>query len=49
MRIAHSACTFLAAVPANWSADFYGTTYYGGAYGPGTVFKITAVGTLTTL
>jgi len=28
---------------------FYGTTYYGGANGLGTVFKITAGGTLTTL
>ena len=28
---------------------FYGTTSYGGAYGNGTVFKITAAGTLTTL
>jgi uncharacterized repeat protein (TIGR03803 family) len=29
--------------------DFYGTTYGGGAYGLGTVFKITASGMLTTL
>jgi uncharacterized repeat protein (TIGR03803 family) len=29
--------------------DFYGTTAYGGAYGEGTIFKITPVGTLTTL
>ena len=29
--------------------DFYGTTYGGGANGPGTIFKITAGGTLTTL
>jgi uncharacterized repeat protein (TIGR03803 family) len=28
---------------------FYGTTEYGGAYGYGTVFKITSTGTLTTL
>jgi uncharacterized repeat protein (TIGR03803 family) len=29
--------------------NFYGTTLYGGAYGDGTVFKITAGGTLTTI
>jgi uncharacterized repeat protein (TIGR03803 family) len=29
--------------------NFYGTTYFGGAYGYGTVFKITPAGTLTTL
>src|SRR2546426_6692086 len=29
--------------------DFYGTTFYGGASGPGTVFKITSDGSLTTL
>ena len=29
--------------------DFYGTTYYGGANGHGTVFKITPRGQLTTL
>ena len=29
--------------------NFYGTTEYGGAYGGGTVFKITPSGTLTTL
>ncbi len=29
--------------------NFYGTTYYGGMYGYGTVFKITPSGTLTTL
>jgi uncharacterized repeat protein (TIGR03803 family) len=29
--------------------NFYGTTYYGGASGDGTVFKITSDGTLTTL
>ena len=29
--------------------NFYGTTFQGGAYGGGTVFKITAAGTLTTL
>jgi uncharacterized repeat protein (TIGR03803 family) len=29
--------------------NFYGTTTYGGAYGSGTVFKITPGGTLTTL
>jgi uncharacterized repeat protein (TIGR03803 family) len=31
------------------NGDFYGTTYYGGVSGKGTVFKITALGTLTTL
>jgi uncharacterized repeat protein (TIGR03803 family) len=31
------------------SGDFYGTTSEGGTYGGGTVFKITARGTLTTL
>lgn len=31
------------------NGDFYGTTAYGGAYGGGTVFKITPTGTLTTL
>ena len=31
------------------NGDFYGTTYYGGANGSGTVFKITPGGTLTTL
>ena len=31
------------------NGDFYGTTAYGGAYGYGTVFKITLSGTLTTL
>jgi uncharacterized repeat protein (TIGR03803 family) len=31
------------------NANFYGTTYGGGANGYGTVFKITAAGTLTTL
>jgi len=31
------------------NGDFYGTTTYGGANGVGTVFKITASGTLTTL
>ena len=31
------------------NGDFYGTTYYGGAHGAGTVFKITAAGVLTTL
>jgi uncharacterized repeat protein (TIGR03803 family) len=29
--------------------DFYGTTYSGGANGNGTVFKISPIGTLTTL
>ena len=29
--------------------NFYGTTYFGGAYGYGTVYKITSSGTLTTL
>ena len=29
--------------------NFYGTTCCGGAYGPGTIFKITPSGTLTTL
>jgi len=29
--------------------NLYGTTYYGGAYDSGTVFKITPAGTLTTL
>jgi uncharacterized repeat protein (TIGR03803 family) len=31
------------------NGDFYGTTYGGGAYGQGTVFKITPRGKLTTL
>ena len=31
------------------SGDFYGTTYGGGAYDSGTIFKITPNGTLTTL
>jgi uncharacterized repeat protein (TIGR03803 family) len=31
------------------NGNFYGTTYGGGAYGYGTVFKITAAGALTTL
>jgi uncharacterized repeat protein (TIGR03803 family) len=31
------------------NGDFYGTTQYGGAYGSGTVFKITPGGALTTL
>jgi uncharacterized repeat protein (TIGR03803 family) len=31
------------------NGDFYGTTYFGGAYGYGTVFKITSRGVLTTL
>jgi uncharacterized repeat protein (TIGR03803 family) len=31
------------------NGDLYGTTYSGGAYGAGTVFKITPTGTLTTL
>jgi len=29
--------------------NFYGTTYYGGAYGSGTVFQLTPTGTLNTL
>ena len=29
--------------------NFYGTTYWGGAYGNGTVFEITPAGTLTTV
>jgi uncharacterized repeat protein (TIGR03803 family) len=29
--------------------NLYGTTYYGGANGPGTVFKISLIGNLTTL
>lgn len=29
--------------------DLYGTTYYGGAHGAGTIFKITPAGTLTTV
>jgi uncharacterized protein (TIGR03437 family) len=33
----------------NSDGDLYGTTYYGGANGAGTVFKITFSGTLTTL
>jgi uncharacterized repeat protein (TIGR03803 family) len=36
-------------VQATNNGGFYGTTQYGGAYGGGTVFKITASGTLTTL
>jgi uncharacterized repeat protein (TIGR03803 family) len=31
------------------NGDFYGTTYYGGVSGKGTVFRITALGTLKTL
>jgi uncharacterized repeat protein (TIGR03803 family) len=31
------------------NGDFYGTTEYGGAYGQGSVFKITPAGALTTL
>lgn len=31
------------------NGDFYGTTEWGGAYGQGTVFKITPAGALTTL
>jgi len=34
---------------ASYRWDFYGTTYNGGAYNSGTVFKITPTGTLTTL
>jgi uncharacterized repeat protein (TIGR03803 family) len=38
-----------AAVVQAASGDFYGTTYGGGAYGSGTIFKVTPSGTLTTL
>ena len=38
-----------AALVQGTNGDFYGTTYYGGANGWGTVFKITPSGTLTTL
>jgi uncharacterized repeat protein (TIGR03803 family) len=38
-----------AAVVQGTNGDFYGTTSGGGAYGYGTVFKITPVGILTTL
>lgn len=31
------------------NGNFYGTTYYGGAYNEGTVFEITSAGELTTL
>ena len=31
------------------NGDFYGTTYDGGTYGDGTVFRITPSGALTTL
>jgi uncharacterized repeat protein (TIGR03803 family) len=31
------------------NGDFYGTTFYGGAHGYGTLFEITSGGTLTTL
>jgi uncharacterized repeat protein (TIGR03803 family) len=31
------------------NGDFYGTAYLGGAYGAGTIFKITPSGTLTTV
>jgi uncharacterized repeat protein (TIGR03803 family) len=31
------------------NGDFYGSTDYGGTHGPGTIFKITPSGTLTTL
>jgi uncharacterized repeat protein (TIGR03803 family) len=31
------------------NGDFYGATFYGGAYGGGTIFKITPRGALTTL
>jgi uncharacterized repeat protein (TIGR03803 family) len=31
------------------NGNFYGTTFYGGKYGNGTVFKVTATGVLTTL
>jgi uncharacterized repeat protein (TIGR03803 family) len=38
-----------AALVQTTNGDFYGTTYDGGNNGPGTVFKITASGTMTTL
>jgi uncharacterized repeat protein (TIGR03803 family) len=38
-----------AALVQGTNGDFYGTTYYGGANGWGTVFKITPSGALTTL
>jgi uncharacterized repeat protein (TIGR03803 family) len=38
-----------AALVQSTNGEFYGTTYYGGANAGGTVFKITASGTLTTL
>jgi uncharacterized repeat protein (TIGR03803 family) len=39
----------IAALVQGSDGDFYGTTCSGGAYGGGTVFKITPTGTLTTL
>jgi uncharacterized repeat protein (TIGR03803 family) len=39
----------LGALVQGADGSFYGTTYYGGAYGYGTVFKITADGAPTTL
>jgi uncharacterized repeat protein (TIGR03803 family) len=39
----------VAALVQGVDGNFYGTTYQGGASGYGTVFKITPVGTLTTL
>ncbi len=38
-----------AALAQGSDGDFYGTTWYGGDYGDGTVFKMTAAGVLTTL
>ena len=39
----------MAALSQGTDGNFYGSTYYGGADGVGTVFRITADGTLTTL
>jgi uncharacterized repeat protein (TIGR03803 family) len=39
----------IAAVIQASDGNFYGTTYYGGAFGEGTVFKISAAGDQTTL
>jgi len=39
----------LGALAQGVDGEFYGTTYYGGVYNWGTVFKITSQGTLTTL
>jgi uncharacterized repeat protein (TIGR03803 family) len=38
-----------AALVRSSGGDLYGTTYYGGAYGSGTIFRINTSGTLTTL